>query len=419
VVIAGILAIVFALAAGLWLRKAVLLRRDQQLVRRAIAARHFDLANSAIERWLKSAPDSGEAHYLKAEIAWGRNDLPTVDQELMYARQLGHDEQATDRLRGLLLARGPQSALAERLLRQTFDGSLKPDPEVAEALARLYLGTFQLGEAAAVLDRWMKEMPHDARPILMRTEIDTRNRARPDVLIGLFRDALARDPSLEKARLGLASQLRLNRNHADAAEEYAAYLARKPDDPLAHLGAGQNALEMGDSAQATQFLDRALELAPHDSEVLAGRAELEFRLGRLESALKYFDQAIQADPFDHWNHYQRMLILSRLGQTTEANAERRVVERLKNEQARFTQVSRELLRNPLDAALRSEAALWLMTHGHENEGVEWANLVLRADPAHPAMNRLLADYYRQKGQTGLANFHETRAEPRADQAATP
>ena len=47
-----------------------------------------------------------------------------------------------------------------------------------------------------------------------------------------------------------------------------------------------------------------------------------------------------------------------------------------------------------------------MEHGREDEAVEWANLVLRADPSHLAMNRLLADYYRKKGQLGLANLHE-------------
>jgi hypothetical protein len=118
---------------------------------------------------------------------------------------------------------------------------------------------------------------------------------------------------------------------------------------------------------------------------------------------------VKSDPFDYRNRYQRMLILARLGRKAEANAERPALERLKNEQNRFGQISRDLVRSPLDPQLRSEAARWLMEHGHEHEAVEWANLVLRTDPAHPAMNRLLADYYRNKGQLGLANFHEAHA----------
>ena len=104
-----------------------------------------------------------------------------------------------------------------------------------------------------------------------------------------------------------------------------------------------------------------------------------------------------------------MLILSRLGRKDEANAERLNVERLKKEHARFSQISRDLVRNPRDQELRCEAAIWLMKHGHEDEALDWANLVLSSDPAHPAMNRLLADFYRAKGQAGLANFYEASA----------
>ena len=60
-----------------------------------------------------------------------------------------------------------------------------------------------------------------------------------------------------------------------------------------------------------------------------------------------------------------------------------------------------------------------MTHGHEEEAIEWAELVLAANPSHPAMNRLLADYYRKSGQVGLANLHEALASPPADPPANP
>ena len=44
--------------------------------------------------------------------------------------------------------------------------------------------------------------------------------------------------------------------------------------------------------------------------------------------------------------------------------------------------------------------------------------VLAADPSHPAMNRLLADYYRKTGQLGLANHHEALASPAAPGTVT-
>ena len=141
------------------------------------------------------------------------------------------------------------------------------------------------------------------------------------MVIGRYRAALERDPGLGQARLGLAEQLRINRRHTEAAAEYALYLARNSSNPRAYLGAGQNALETGDLAQTAPLLERALSSAPHDPEALAARGTLELHLGHFEEALHYFDEAVKYDPFDHWNHYQRMLILARLGRTVEANGD--------------------------------------------------------------------------------------------------
>ena len=153
--------------------------------------------------------------------------------------------------------------------------------------------------------------------------------------------------------------------------------------------------------------------------MFAARATLELRRGHLEKALALFDLSVKANPFDHWNRYQRMLIFTRLGRKAEADAEHQAVEKIKAEQDRFAEISRELLKNPLDSQLRSKAARWLMEHGHEDEAVDWANLVLQSDPAHLAMNRLLADFYRKKGQLGLANFYDAQAPGPSSNAVEP
>ncbi len=139
------------------------------------------------------------------------------------------------------MARTNETTEAETLLRQVIDSTGEPDPEVAEALARIYLGTFRLIEAQEVLDRWARAAPADARAHLLQTEVDIRNNARPEVIIARYRAALGRNPKLDRARFGLAEQLRLNHRFAEADDEYAAYLARRPDDPLGYLGAGQSA----------------------------------------------------------------------------------------------------------------------------------------------------------------------------------
>jgi tetratricopeptide (TPR) repeat protein len=383
--------------------------REEQIVRGALANGRLDKASQAVERWLRATPDSAKAHFLKARVAFAQGDFRTADLESSRARNLGHPLAELNGLRGLLLTHINQLSRAEPLLREAFDSAPVLDPAVAEALAQNYLSTFRLRKAAEILDRWSRALPQDARPYLMQAEIDIRSDASPDAVIAHYRTALERDPNLPKARLGLADQLRRNHRYAEAAVEYTTYLKCRPDDPLGYLGAGQTALELSGDAEAAPLLDKALALAPHDPVALAARATVELRRGHFESALPYFDQAVKYDPFDYVNRYQRMLLLRRLGRSAEADAEHQTVEHLKNEQARFSQISRDLRRNPLDSRLRSEAACWLMEHGHEEEAVDWANLVLSTEPSHPAMNRLLADYYRKNGEPGLANFHEARA----------
>ncbi len=369
---------------------------------------HYNEAAIALGRWLEHSPDSAEAHYLKARLAWTQNKLRVVEDELTRAEELGYPEQQLAGLKGMLLARGTKKTEAEPLLRYELDASQGANREVAECLVRLYMASFRLKDAAAVLERWMRSAPEDAGPYLLQAEIDVRTEASNEVVIDRYKQALERDGSLNQARLGLAKQLHISHRFPEAATEYAAYIARQPEDPLGYLGAGQNALEMGDDAEAERLLEVALSLAPQDSEVIAARATLELHRGQQEKALALFGKAVEADPFDHWNHYQRMLILSRLGRKAEAEVERQTVERLKREQKRFEELSRLLLRNPLDPNLRSEAASWLMAHGHDDEAVDWANLVLQRDPTHAAMNRLLADHYRKKGESGLANFYEAQ-----------
>jgi tetratricopeptide (TPR) repeat protein len=412
----AVVAVAIVLTAGvaIWLLGNVTAILDARRVRRAFAEVRLDDAAREVERWLLTSPSSAEAHYCRAKIAWAQNDFTTTDAELSRARALGYSWQPLNRLRGLLLARTNETTEAETLLRQVLDSTREPDPEVAEALARIYLGTFRLVEAQEILERWARTAPTDARPLLLLAEVDIRNSGKPEVVIERYRAALSRNPHHDRARFGLAEQLRLNHQPAEAIDEYTAYLAQRPDDPLAYLGAGQAALEDGNEADAVRLLDRALALAPEDPVALAARATVELRAGCFESALHYLDLAVKCDPFDRGNRNQRMLAFSGLGRRAEAQLERKAVEQLTKDQEQFAGIIRDLRTKPLDLELRTQAAFWLMEHGHEDEAVEWANLVLKSDPSHPTLNRLLAGHYRKQGQAGLANLYEARASGPSD-----
>ncbi len=400
----------------LWLPAELAARQDARTARRCLDEGRLDEAASVLDRWERIQPRAAELHFLRARLAWARNELSSVQKELASARALGCPATATAELRGLLLARTHQTAEAEPLLQQAIDHPGRVNPDVAEALAHIYLGEFRLNRAAGVLERWMRDWPDDARPFFLQTEIDTRNRASDDVILAHLQAALERDPTLDQARLRLAEMLRSLHRNREAAVEYASFQSRRPTDPQGYLGAGQNALDLADLAEAVRCLDRALELSPHDPVILGARAAAAIRQGRDDAARGYLDRAVKADPYDYSNRYQRMLLLNREGKKTEADAERLTLEQIRRDQAEFADLGRQLERDPLNPRLRRQAATWLMTHGHEEEAIDWAKLVLQADPADPAMNRLLADYYQRTGNLGLANLHQLHATPSADRS---
>src|SRR5262249_8659830 len=208
------------------------------------------------------------------------------------------------------------------LLRRAWDqpvgGGRRPDPEVAEALARIAMEHFELGDAIAVLERWAREVPTDPRPLVMRAEIDRRSAPNRSVTIGHYREALRRDPACDEARLGLAEMLYLEGQYAGSAELYAAHAARRPDRPAGPVRPASAPRAQGDLTRAIAALDRTLALVPDDTLALKERAVIDLSRGHPVDALPRLDRAIVADPFDPELRYQRSLALGRLGRADEA-----------------------------------------------------------------------------------------------------
>lgn len=404
-IVAAALGLVLA-AVGLGGAYALRIRQVALSARRAVAARNWELAEQRIDDWLWLRPGSAEAEALKAEVALNRDRPQAALKALNRAHRLGHPQAAVDRLRGLLLARLGRPVEAEPLLRRAWDTARRPDPDVDEALARIYLESFRLGAANVVVERWMRDAPDDPKPYLWRTQIRRRTEGDPfPMLVDDYREALRRDPNSAEARLGLAEALRETNRLSESAAAYAAYLERSPNDPAGHLGAARTALKQGEDASAVRQLDRALELDPRHHEALLERAGVHLRHGQPAVALALIDRALRVEPDDPEAHYRRGLVLSRLGRSTEARREHELADRLRAESTYLAKLRDGLVQNPNDPELQRQAARWLVAHGHPDEGLRWARQVLRELPSDPAMNRLLADYYEQQGNAGLANFY--------------
>jgi Flp pilus assembly protein TadD len=411
---------VLAVAVGVGIGTRPLWRvepRAARDARQALAAGRYDEAGNELARWLRAAPDASEAHLLKGRAAVAMGRLPEAVDELKRAQALGHPRDGLALLRAIIAAKAGRHAEAEPTLKQAFDAGRTPDRQVDEALAKVYLQTYNLEGAAGVLDRWAREFPDDPKPHLWRAEVHSRTGGDAGAVERDYREALARDPSLVRARLGLADELRKAHRNAEAAAEYDAYFALEPGDAAAHLGAGQNLMEQGDEAAAARHLHRAIELDDKNAEAMKELAQAAVRHGEWAAALALLDRAIALDPTDLPLRHRRGLALARLGRAGEARAEQAAASRLRVELESLNEARKRLVASPHDRKSQLEVARWMFDHAQDKEGARWAEKILGEWPDDPEASRLLAGYHERRGEIGLANFYRLRAQTEPEPSA--
>jgi len=390
-------------------RDELAVRADAQEARRLIAERKFDEASGPLDRWLKARPGSAEALFLTARGMFAANLIDEGFHVLERARSQGYPSQKIARQKAIILSHLGRHNEAEPVLRGLLLASSQLDPEADEALAKCYFETFQLGRAESVIDRWIRDAPDDPEPLLWKLKLAQKIKAESSVLVEIIQKVLQLDPNSDQAHLALA-EIHLQKHRLDEAEqEFAAHMKLKPDASAAYLGLGIIALERGDEEGAVRNLDRAQSFDPRDVRPLLERGKLEVGRDRFESALTFIDRAMSIDAGEPEVHYQRNLVLTRLGRTAEAKAERDTSTRLRDERLQVQKLLTEMLVAPGDLDHQFEAARWLFEHGHPQEGLRWTEKILRDQPRHAKTNRLLADYYEKQGNHGLANYYQLQA----------
>jgi tetratricopeptide (TPR) repeat protein len=401
----------FLIAAGAWAASKVpaarAVRRDANLARSLIAAGKFNEARAPLERWHKARPDAGEPYFL---LARGALHFQMYDQAfplLARAEAAGYPWEpiALERARALMQL-GRHHEAAPILTQLVFSPSARRDAAADEALAKCDLELFQFGAAAAAIERWVRDAPRDPKPYLWKAEVDRRTDAGLRALTDDYEQALARDPGCAEALLNLG-EMYSSAHRLDAAEaRYSAYLTRFPGHAAAHLGLGKVLAERGNVPAAIDHLDRAATLDPRDFRPLLERARLDLQSGHLDRALSALDRALAIDPEELELHYVKSLVLARLGRKDEAVREQAVIDRIRRERSELSKLLEALKAAPQDVTCQYNAARWLFEHGHPEEGLRWAEKILREYPSHPETNRLLDQYNRKRGTSPSTETHQ-------------
>lgn len=411
--VAAVVVIIAGMAAGVAVfafRGGPVADREAHQVREAIAAGRYEEALVLSERWLRERPEATEAMVLKAEALLHLDRPREAFEILNQARALGHPVAPLERLNGILMAAAGQYQEAEPLLVRAHERRDGPDPLLDEALAKVFLNAYRLDEAREALKRWAEADPDDPRPYLWKAEVDGRLDGGPGALAEDYRAVLQRAPSRDDIRLKLAQTL-LNDNHfEESAAEFRRYLERHPDDPEALAGAGQAARGAHHDEQAADFFERALRLDPENPTALIGLAGIEAQRGDFEAALPRLELAKAVDPEDLEVRYRLASALDRLGRSEAAAAERKALDALRRDLDEMENIRKALIRTPNDPDLQYRAARWLTDHGHAEEALTWALRAIKSPGGHPPSARLLADYYAEKGNPGLANYYRLQAD---------
>jgi tetratricopeptide (TPR) repeat protein len=378
-------------------------------VRGSFAAGQYETARTQLKQWLDHQPGSGEAQYYKAWDALAQNQPREAVEAIDRARKLGYDSESLDCLTAIYHARADRYREAEPVLERAFLEQAGPREMVAKELAKIYLMSYRMDQAARAIERWRVLAPQDPEPCLWSNEIASRSNAETAVLIQNYRAALDRDPNLDKARLGLAQELSKDRRFEEAKEEFEAYLKRRPKDTTAFLGLGRNAFQQGKIEDALRYWETAFQTNPRDPETLKELGQLDLRLGRVLEACKRLKLLSEIEPYDHEVRYSYAQALKLAGNPDQAKKELEQATRLRKERDQIIQLRYIVLKNPSDLDTRFQIAKWMMEHGREDEGLKWTKEILRANPRHAQTHGTLADYYSKHGQPGLANFHRLSA----------
>ncbi len=383
VFLAGVVVAVVVVATGsfvLYYQQLRFIRLERE-VRAAFTSGKFDEGKELLRDWLTRQPQSPDAQYYEAWRAFAADQPKEAARAIDLARKTGLDRARLDCLAAIGQSRSQLFNDAEPILQTALREQVEPRALIAKELARIYLSTYRLDQAANMIERWRSLAPQDAEPYIWKNEVLSRSDVDPEVMIQNYRAALERDPALDKARLGLAQQLSKRRRFEEAEQEFLTYLKSQPNDAHALLGLGQDAFQQGNIEGARGYFESAVKANPQQPDALKELSQIDLRLGRFQEACKSLEQLTKIDPFDHEVRYTYSQALKLAGETARAKVELDHSARLRLEQQEIVRLRASLLQDPNNVQARFQVTKWLIDHGHADEGLRWTKEILRSIPA--------------------------------------
>ena len=309
--------------------------------------------------------------------------------------------------------------------------ALEPEnPEVMEALGRVFLGLDRVEEAEASFLDALELDPEWVAPRMGLATLAMRN-DEPFKVVHHLERATVLDPEYPDAFIELGRYYGFMGEPGLARATFERWTRQHPEDADMLINAGLTAFDAADYAQALGFFDRALESAGDDQQKNGART---FRansldmLGRYPDAVDDYERVIKDAP-DWWEAHANLGIChARNGRPEEAErAFRRGLEDCPGSPEIRDELAAHLLnqnKNLKEALSLAEEAVALgqdeirhlytlgevrLALGDEEGSAEAYRTVLSLDPEDPNAHLEIGLYHERRGEISKAEEHFVEA----------
>lgn len=260
-----------------------------------------DKARAVLKEVTSQAPDYLPAWCLLAQIALTEKKY---DESLALLENVfGRDPQNVDagRLQSQAwLAKGDAKKAVASLegLERTYPNS----PLIKYELARVYLQSNNLTQAAAAADQAISANPDFVEAILLRGELNLRSGNAQPVVAAMV-ELLKKQPNLVQAQLLLAEAYHLLGRLDDAATIFDQQIKASPQSPDGYFRLGLILRQQKKTNEAREAFEKALQLAPDNLLPIDQLVDLDISDKKYDVAMQKVQQQLQKTPQSAGAHF--------------------------------------------------------------------------------------------------------------------
>ena len=380
------------------------------LASRAFGRRDYAQSHEHLEQAIRLRPKHAETHFRLARVYRHLDQPSRAAEHLMLAEKFGGNPQHTQREQWLMLAQRGRIRDAAPHLGELLATADEDQREICEAYVRGYLANLRLTEAEHLLTAWTKDFPEDAEAWFLKGSFHkiTSNFSEA---ADAYRRATQLSPGRVETKLQLSEMLvelrQIEENHRVLEE----CLTVEPDNPAVLMAWARSQQSQGDLEAAQATLQKLLKFQPKDldAQILSGQIALAQQ--SYEEAIRLLAGAIVERPHDTSARYALANAFMATGRTAEATPHLDFIAQAQASMSRLEDLVVKAVDEPQNAPLRFEIGSIAWRIGPADDAARWMLSVLELDPHHRGAHQVLAEYYKQIGQSDLALQHYQFAYP--------